>query len=190
MAESLKRFQLDKNTAVLVVVDVQERLVPAMKEDVSEKLLKNIDFLLSSSKLLELPVLTTEQYPKGLGHTVEALREGCAGAIIEKTSFGCCGEPKFMKALEATGRHQVIVTGMEAHVCVYQTVLGLLAEGYQVHLVQDAICSRKKSDFLAGVENAARAGATVTSTEMAVFQMLADAKAPQFKEISKKLRDL
>ena len=88
---------------------------------------------------------------------VAELSSACAQGVLEKTSFGCCGEPAFLAALHKLGRRQVLVTGMEAHVCVYQTVLGLLAAGYHVNLVRDAICSRHKEDFRAGVSNAARA---------------------------------
>ena len=88
-----------------------------------------------------------EQYPQGLGATVDELSEFVEGAVVEKVSFGCCGEPLFLEHLRVLGRRQVIVAGMEAHVCVYQTVLGLLQDGFQVHLVRDAICSRNKLDF-------------------------------------------
>jgi nicotinamidase-related amidase len=105
--------------------------------------------------------------------------------VIEKTSFGCCGEPAFMTALAKLGRRQVLIAGMEAHVCVYQTVLGLIAAGYCVHLVRDAICSRHKEDFQAGVANAARAGAVVITAEIALFQLLKDARHEQFRAISR-----
>jgi len=129
-------------------------------------------------------VLTTEQYPKGIGHTVAELSSACAQGVLEKTSFGCCGEPAFLAALHKLGRRQVLVTGMEAHVCVYQTVLGLLAAGYHVNLVRDAICSRHKEDFRAGVSNAARAGALVVTAELALFQLLKDSRHMQFRAVS------
>jgi nicotinamidase-related amidase len=145
--------------------------------------------LVEAASLLGIPVLTTEQYPKGIGHTVAELSAACAHGVIEKTSFGCCGEPAFLAALEKVGRRQVLVTGMEAHVCVYQTVLGLLAADYHVHLVRDAICSRNKEEFRAGVSNAARVGAVVITAELALFQLLKDSRHEQFRGISRLVKE-
>ena len=184
MSRDLNRFVLEREKAILVVVDVQERLVPAMPKKVYRKLQQSIDMLIKASVELGLPVLTTEQYPRGLGHTVAELDSACKQTVIEKVSFGCCGESLFLDALKKSGRTQIILTGMEAHVCVYQTVLGLLENGYHVHLVSDAICSRNKNDYLAGVDNARCAGAVVTTTEMALFQMLKEAGTPEFKVVS------
>jgi nicotinamidase-related amidase len=108
---------------------------------------------------------------------------------VEKVSFGCCGEPDFLEALKETGRSQVIVTGMEAHVCVYQTVLGLLEDGYHVHLLSDSICSRSKADYLSGVANAGQAGAVVTTAETVLFQMLQESTHEQFKAVSKLVKE-
>jgi nicotinamidase-related amidase len=130
-------------------------------------------------------VVTTEQYPQGIGHTVPELADACKEALIEKVSFGCCGEPDFLAALKKLGRSQVIITGMEAHVCVYQTVLGLLEEGYNVHLVRDAICSRNKIDYLTAVAGADKAGAVVTSAETVLFQMMQKSTHEQFRAVSK-----
>lgn len=188
MSQRAAEFQLDREQAVLVVIDVQERLIPAMKTKVYEKVRSNIALLLDGAKQLGIPVVTTEQYPRGLGHTTAELAEACGETVIEKVSFGCCGEPKFNDELKRLGRKQVIVTGMEAHVCVYQTVLGLLEDGYNVHLVRDAICSREKENFQAALVNSAAAGGVVSTTEMALFQMLREAGTPEFKAISKMLR--
>jgi nicotinamidase-related amidase len=188
MSQRVADFQLDRDQAVLVVIDVQERLIPAMKTKVYEKVRSNLVLLLDAANQLGIPVVTTEQYPRGLGHTTQELAEACGETVIEKVSFGCCGEPKFNEALQTTGRKQVIVTGMEAHVCVYQTVLGLLEDGYAVHLMRDAICSRTKENYQAGVENSAAAGAVISTTEMALFQMLKEAGTPDFKAISKMLK--
>jgi len=141
------------------------------------------------ARLFGIPVVSTEQYPQGIGHTVPELAAACRDGVVEKTSFGCCGEPAFLAALAKLGRRQMIVTGMEAHVCVYQTVLGLLGAGYDVHLVRDAICSRGKDDFRAGVSNAARAGALVITAEIALFQLLRDSRHAQFRAISKLIKE-
>jgi nicotinamidase-related amidase len=188
MSQNITDFQLDKDQAVLIVIDVQERLVPAMKEKIYRKVKSNIELLLAGVKQLGIPVVTTEQYPRGLGHTVADLAEACGETVIEKVSFGCCGEPKFNDELKKLGRKQIIITGMEAHVCVYQTVLGLLEEDFAVHLVRDAICSREKENFQAAIANSAAAGAVISTTEMALFQMLKEAGTAEFKAISKMLK--
>jgi nicotinamidase-related amidase len=189
MSADMEKFKLDADKAVLVVIDIQERLVPAMPPKVYTRLRGTVAMLVEAAKLLGVPVVTTEQYPKGIGHTVAELAESCSDKVVEKVSFGCCSEPNFIAAIKETGRSQVIVTGMEAHVCVYQTVLGLLEEGYHVHLVRDAICSRNKIDFLAGVANAAQAGAVATTAETVLFQMLKQSTHDQFKAISRLVKD-
>ncbi len=180
----IERFRLPKEETVLVVVDVQERLVPAMDPLIARRTIQNIGRLVEGCAILGVPVLVTEQYPKGLGRTVGELSGAREQGVVEKTTFSCCGEPDFLPALEAKGARRVLLTGMEAHVCVYQTLLDLLDRGYQVHLAGDAVCSRHKSDYLTAMENARNAGATVTSTETALFQMLYRAGTPEFKAVS------
>ena len=189
MSNDLGKFKLDAEKAVLVVIDVQERLVPAMPEDIYLRLRNTVAMLVEVAGLLGLPVVTTEQYPKGIGHTVPELAAACNETVIEKVSFGCCGEATFLEALKNTGRTQVLITGMEAHVCVYQTVLGLLEDGYYVHLIRDAICSRNKTDYLAGVTNAGQAGAVVTTAETVMFQMLQESTHEQFRAVSKLVKE-
>ena len=189
MSNDLGKFKLDAEKAVLVVIDVQERLVPAMPEDIYLRLRNTVAMLVEVAGLLGLPVVTTEQYPKGIGHTVPELAAACNETVIEKVSFGCCGEATFLEALKNTGRTQVLITGMEAHVCVYQTVLGLLEDGYYVHLIRDAICSRNKTDYLAGVANAVQAGAVVTTAETVMFQMLRESTHEQFRAVSKLVKE-
>jgi nicotinamidase-related amidase len=178
------KFWLDREKALLVVVDVQQRLVPSMDPLVYDMVRRSIDCMVRGAELLGVPVVATEQYPKGLGPTVPELAAACTAKVIEKLSFGCCGEPAFVDYLRGLGRSQIMVTGMEAHVCVYQTVLGLLQEGYRVHLLRDAISSRGRTDYLAALDNAAHAGAVVTTTETALFQLLRTAAAPEFKAVS------
>jgi len=189
MCNDLGKFKLDADNAVLVVIDIQERLVPAMPQEVYLRLRDTVEMLVSVAELLGVPVVTTEQYPKGIGHTVPELADACKSAVIEKVSFGCCGEPNFLAALKDLGRSQVIITGMEAHVCVYQTVLGLLEDGYHIHLLRDAICSRNKTDYLAGLDNAAQAGAVVTTAETVLFQMLQKSTHEQFRAVSKLVKE-
>lgn len=189
MPNELGKFKLDADNAVLVVIDIQDRLVPAMPQDVYLRLRDTVDMLVGGAELLGVPVVTTEQYPKGIGHTVPELAAACKNTVIEKVSFGCCGEPDFMAALKKLGRSQVIVTGMEAHVCVYQTVLGLLEDGYHVHLVTDAICSRNKIDYQTAVGSASQAGAVATTAETVLFQMLQQSTHAQFRAVSKLVKE-
>ena len=189
MSTDVGKFKLDTDKAVLVVIDIQERLVPAMPQKVYARLRNTVGMLVEAAKLLGIPVITTEQYPQGIGHTVPELAGSCSDKVVEKVSFGCCGEPDFIAAIKESGRSQVLVTGMEAHVCVYQTVLGLLEDGYHVHLVRDATCSRNKLDFQAGVANAAEAGAVVTTAETVLFQLLKESTHDQFKAISRLVKN-
>lgn len=183
-----------REAACLVVVDVQEALVRAMPADTMAAVTRNLRILAAAARTLHLPVLLTEQYPKGLGRTIapvaEALAEGGRPPVpIEKTDFGCAGVPAFRDALKATGRSTVVLTGVEAHVCVLQTALGLLADGYLVHVPTDAVCSRTAANRQIGLDLMARAGAVVTSTETVVFQLLGRAGTPEFKALAPLLKD-
>jgi len=189
MHEAIERFWLTRDDTILVVIDVQERLVPSMEKKVYHRVRAGIEMLCAGAGELQLPVVVTEQYPKGLGHTVPELRGAGGDGAVEKVSFGCCGEPAFLGRLAATGRRQVLVCGMEAHVCVYQTVLGLLEQGYAVHLVRDAICSRHKLDYRNALQLAAAAGAVVTTAETALFQLLRSSDVPAFKRVSQLVKE-
>ena len=184
MSDLKNKFWLQQDKAVMVVVDVQEKLVPAMNERVCGRVIQHINMLLESCAAMDLPVIATEQYPRGLGHTIDELKEATVKHRIEKVAFSCCGESDFMDALEKTGRKQVVLVGMEAHVCVYQTMMDLLDKGYQVHLVRDAICSRFKTDYQTAITMAPQMGAVLTTTEMALFQLLEVAGTEAFKVVS------
>jgi len=183
-----EQYFLDRNKAVLVVIDVQEKLCRAMDEKVLAQLVANTGILQEAARELGLPMLATEQYVKGLGETLPALRENLGEQAIEKMTFSCCGESPFPDRLKSLGRKQVIVTGMETHVCVLQTVLELLEAGYVVHLVQDAVMSRRKANWQAAIETARGAGAVITTTEAALFQLLKVAGSDEFKKLSKLVR--
>jgi nicotinamidase-related amidase len=183
----LKSFQLDRDDAVLLVVDIQERLAAVMAE--REKVVANAAHLIAAARLLGVPAILTEQYPKGLGPTVPELRAALDPAQpVEKMTFDCCGEPAFAPALEATGRSSVIVCGMETHICVLQTVLGLLAQGLSVHVAADAVCSRNPENARIALELLRDAGAVVTCTETVMFQLLVRAGTPEFKAIQARVR--
>ena len=188
MADIKDKFWLDAEKAVLLVIDVQEKLVPAMNPDLYNQLIDHAKLLIEGFKGLGLPIIATEQYSKGLGHTVTELAGATEPTCIEKMAFSCCGDENFIAALEKTGAQQVLIVGMESHVCVFQTVLDLLDRGYVVHLVSDAISSRFKSDYDNAISTAARAGAVITTTETALFQLVKVAGSDGFKIISKLVR--
>lgn len=182
------RFFLESSNAVLVVIDVQEKLCRAMDEKVLERLVRNSTILLEAAKELDIPVVATEQYVKGLGETLPELKHNLTDSALEKMTFSCCGDDAFRDKLKKLGRKQVLVVGMETHVCVLQTVIELLDAGYSVHLVRDAVMSRRKDNWFVGLETAKAAGAVLTSTEAALFQLLKIAGTESFKKLSKLVR--
>jgi nicotinamidase-related amidase len=173
----------------LVVVDVQERLFNAMDADKRDDMVTNIKILGTAALRLGAPVLVTEQYPKGLGRTLPEVRSLLEGVTpLEKTAFSCCGADGFLDRLRAAGSDQVVLTGVEAHVCVLLTALDLLAAGFRVSVVADAVCSRRAANMEIGLAQARQAGAVVTATETVVFQLLGRADTDAFREVSKLLR--
>jgi nicotinamidase-related amidase len=181
------KYFLSREDAVLVVVDIQERLAVVMSE--REKVVRNTLHLIETAKLLRIPVILTEQYPKGLGPTVQEIRDALPSCKpVEKLTFSCCGEPSFVKALASTGRKKVILCGMETHVCVLQTCIGCLKAGYAVHAVRDAICSRTKENYRTGIEFMRDADAVITGTETVLFQLLEKAGTEEFKTIAKRIK--
>ena len=180
-----EKFLLDRTTAVLVVIDVQEKLCRAMDDKILGRLTTNIGVLQAAAEELSIPVIATEQYVKGLGETLPVLKEKLVEPAMEKMTFSCCGDDVFLDRIRALKRSQIIITGMEAHVCVLQTVLELLDAGYTVHLVRDAVMSRRKDNWFVGLETAAAAGAVITSTETALFQLLKVAGTEEFKKLCK-----
>jgi nicotinamidase-related amidase len=182
-------FFLERDKAVLVVIDVQEKLCVAMDGLVLKQVVKNIGILLDSAVELNLPVMVTEQYVKGLGSTLTELKEKAADAsCYEKMSFSCCGSAEFISSLKSTGRTQVIITGMETHVCVLQTVIELREAGFTVHIVKDAVMSRNKQNWKTALQTMALAGAVPTSAESVLFQLLKVAGTDAFKKLSKLVR--
>jgi len=188
-----KIMKLKKKCAVLVGIDFQEKLMPAMggSEEVTEAAAK----LVKGCRVLGVPMVFTQQYTKGLGATVapviEALSEPAASGeaspevpFIEKLSFSAAGEPAFMEALESAGKKAVILAGVEAHVCVLQTALDLMEKGYAVYLAADAISSRNKTDKKYALRRMQEEGAVITTCEAILFELLQGAKEQGFKQIS------
>jgi nicotinamidase-related amidase len=202
-AVSPSALALSRHRAALLVVDIQERLIPAMPEDVVAKVIRNTSILIEAAARLGLPIVVSQQYPKGLGATVPAIESalaaaggavgaaGAAGTAIhrfDKLEFSAAAAPAFAALAPRLGRDQWIVTGMESHVCVYQSVRDLAGRGTTVHVVADAVCSRAKSNWRTGLALAERAGAIVTSTEVCVFDLLGRAGSDEFRALSKAIK--
>ena len=175
---------LNRRSSRLLIVDVQEKLVAALTESVRNPLLEACRLLAEGARLWEIPVTATEQYPSGLGPTVAALTE-VVGSRPSKKRFSaveCTGWPT---AAEVTDdRFQIVVAGMETHVCVLQTVLDLLASGFQTYVVVDAVAGRRELDHQTALNRMANAGAVLTTAESVLFEWCETAEAPEFKQLS------
>jgi len=174
---------LTVENTVLVLIDFQARLFPVMHE--KEKLLRNVLKIARGAVVLEVPVIITEQYPKGLGPTLTEIKAVLPGIKpVEKVCFSCCDEESFCRSLEAPGRRQVLLAGIEAHICVYQTAMALARAGYQVQVVGDAVSSREPENKMVSLFTMGAAGIGVTTVEMALFELLRVARGDKFKRIS------
>jgi nicotinamidase-related amidase len=171
-----------ENTA-LVIIDIQEKLFRVMNE--KERMLDNTRKLIQGSRVLGIPVLLTEQYPKGLGRTVPEIKELILEiAPIEKLSFSCCGDSSFIEALKGMNRKQMLISGIETHVCVYQTAADLINTGYEVQVVADCVSSRNRENRDVALQKMRDMGIGVTTMEMALFELLKTADSDKFKAIS------
>ncbi len=178
---------LNREDAILIVVDVQEKLVPAIHAELYPTSLKNIRIIIEAAAALGVPILVTEQYPKGLGRTVKDVRETLSGKdhrLLEKVTFSCARDDRILAAIAAAGRRQIVIVGMETHVCVYQTSVDLTRAGYSVFVLDDAVSSRFLHNFRSGLQALRDAGCTVFSTETAVFQLLKEAATPEFRKVA------
>jgi len=172
----------ESSKTVFALVDVQGKLAQIMYQ--KERLFENLGKLISGMQVLGVPIIWVEQTPKKMGRTIAPLREQLKGASpISKSSFGCCGEPRFIRALADLGRRQVLVAGIETHVCVYQTAAGLVSAGYEVQVVADAVSSRTPRNREIGLEKIKACGAGLTSVEAALFELLGSAEHAAFREI-------
>jgi nicotinamidase-related amidase len=188
----MNELRPDRHDVALVVVDAQERLAGAMPKEILERAVKNWVALIEMSALLKLPVALSEQYPKGLGSTLLVLREAAAKVMpparfLEKIDFSCVESPLFDQFL-GSGRNTLIVCGMETHICVYQTVRGLTARGYQVFVPLDACVSRRKLDWKIGGELMKRAGAIPTTTETVLFDLVKRAQGDDFRALARLIK--
>lgn len=174
---------LDREQSLLLVIDLQEAYRGKIANE--ERVVRATQRLLEAADVLQIPILLTEQYPKGLGATREDIRAGLPAAAVrfEKTSFSCWGVPELREHVRSLGRRQVVVVGIETHVCVSQTVHDLLAAGLQPHVPRDAVSSRFALEDEAGYAKMVGSGAVPTSVEAVFFEWLRDAKAPAFKAL-------
>jgi len=186
-------LRIDRERAALLLVDFQERLAAVMAPGEVAAAVRNIVLLFELARQLRIPVVVSEQYPKGLGPTVASLKEallqpGLAVERVEKIEFSCTDSPAFLEVHRKLRRDQWIVVGMEAHVCVYQTARGLVAMGNRVHVPADAVVSRAPTNVRIGLELCNRAGAVVTATETVVFDALKRAGTDEFRALSRLLK--
>jgi nicotinamidase-related amidase len=173
---------LNANNTVLVIVDVQGKLAHMMHD--KETLFANVQRMIRGAKVLDIPILWAEQYPEKLGGTIDEVASLLEGQQpIPKMSFSCAQNPQFNAALEALSRKQVLVTGMEAHVCVHHTAIDLVAQGYEVEVVEDAIGARIASNKAVAVRKMCALGVGLTSTEMALFELMGSCEHPAFRQI-------
>ena len=173
---------LKRDNCVLVIIDIQEKLLKAVY---------NPDFVLNSSvkiakaaSILNIPTIITEQYPKGLGYTVKAIKTVSANINpIEKTAFSAMKEEKFYEQIKSYGKKQILICGIETHICVLQTAAELSSKGYEVYVLKDACSSRKEFEHNTGIELLTQYGSKITCSEIAIFEWLESSKHPNFKKI-------
>lgn len=174
------------DSCALLVVDIQERLVAGMPGEIGTRVVRNAAILVHTAAEFCLPILVSEQYPRGLGPTMAeiqaALPEGTTP--IDKVAFSCCAVPAFQPLLDGIGQRDILICGIEAHVCVLQTALDLLQSGRRVFVVADAMCSRHKYNWRTGLDLMGRAGAVIGTTETFAFALLGGAGTDQFKRIA------
>lgn len=172
---------LDQNNSLLLIIDIQEKLAAAMSRDTAAK---SATKLAQAADTLGVPIVITEQYPKGLGATLANITHCAKSAqYFEKSAFSVMQEPEVAQAIKESGKKQIILCGMEAHICVHQTAEELLAQGYEVYVVKDGVASRNKFEFKQGIACMQQNGAKITCTEIALFELLRTSKHPNFKEV-------
>lgn len=175
---------LDLKNTVLTVIDIQGNLAHAMYD--KESLFKGLEQLIKGFSALKIPIILTEQNPKGLGPTLPEIMELLPGVKpIPKMSFSCCDEKAYMESINAHGKRKILIAGIESHICVYQTSAALLDMGYEVQVVADAVASRFPENRKMALKKMVRMGAEMTSVEMALFELLKTADHEKFREIVK-----
>ena len=178
---------LDRKRAGLLVVDIQEKILAVMSDP--ERVVENSVKLIKGFQILACPVFVTEQYPKGMGKTVDPIKELLEGiAIPDKLTFSCCGIEDLTRAFRSKKVDQLVLCGIESHVCVWQTAMDLIHEGFLVVVVRDAVCSRKEVDYETAIRRMASEGIREATTEMVLFELLERAGTDEFKKVAKLIR--
>lgn len=177
---------VNRETSALLVIDLQERLMPVIFEN--ENVFASVNKLLRGAEVLGVETIVTEQYPKGLGHTCKEVHMGENQNVIEKICFSCMQSDTVKDQLKLTNRKSLIVCGVEAHICVLKTVLEAIEAGYDVHVIADAVSSRTPENKFLALERMRQSGAFITSTESILFQLLNEAGTDEFKAISKLIK--
>lgn len=173
---------LSAENSLVLIIDIQERLVAALNKDI---VVENAVKVAKAAKYLEIPVLLTEQYPKGLGHTVAQLKEALPdnSEVMEKTYFNALMEDGMLEKIKSYGKKQIVIFGIETHICVHQTASALVEAGFDVYVIKDACASRAKYEFKQGIDAMVANGVKVSCVEIALFEWLKGAKNPKFKEV-------
>ena len=177
---------LQKETTALLVIDVQERLMPVIHGQ--EQIFSSVNKLLRGAEILGLETIITEQYPKGLGNTCKEVEIGENKTLIEKVCFSCMQSEPVTEQLKLTNKKSLIICGVESHICVLKTTLDALKQGYEVHVVADAVSSRTAENKQIALDRMRQAGAFITSVEMVLFMLLDKAGTDEFKAISKLIK--
>ena len=182
-----KRTGIDRKKLALVIIDIQDKLYPSIhdKESVKENVIKLIEF----SKILGIPIVLSEQYPRGLGETIQEIKDALPDyGPLEKNTFSCCGEGDFETRLLELGIETIAITGIECHVCVFQTTRDALARGYDVHVISDGVSSRTPENKKVGLDRVREMGAVISSTEMFMFEVMERAGTSEFKQVAPLLK--
>lgn len=181
----MSRFEIRREDTLLLMIDMQERLFIAMQEKIQEMLKKNSAILLKTADEMKIPVIVTEQYRKGLGTTIPELSSLCGGSPnLEKLFFNCIKDDAIKQEITKSGKKSVIITGIESHICVFQTALSLLDMNYNVVIASDGVASRRKHDWKTAMKALSKAGALVLPTETIAFMLIEKAGTPEFKALS------
>lgn len=181
---SMSSGKLQKEKSILIVIDIQEKLMPVI--DNKEDIFNQVNKLIKGAELLELPIIYTEQYPKGLGNICEEIKMTVNNVVVEKNFFSCALSNQFMQLLK--GKTQFILCGVESHICILKTALDMIDKGFEVHIVADAVSSRMPTNKLLALERMKQSGAFIESVEMVLFQLLDDSGNEIFKQISKLIK--
>lgn len=178
---------LDRHDTVLLIIDLQKRLLPVIAG--GDEVIANTAVLIQAAQRLGIPIIFSEQYPKGLGHTIDDIASLCrTSPVFEKISFSCAGCQELMKYLDGSGKKSVVIVGVEAHVCVQQTVLDLVQRGYRCHIVADAVSSRTVRNRRLAMARMRQQGADIVTAEMAVFEWLRRADDEAFRDLSRLIK--